>query len=838
MTDYQAFLKSKIQLVSGHGFDVMPADLHPGNFPHQNDAIIWAAGLGRALIAMSFGLGKTRIQAELARLIHERTGQRFLVICPLGVKHQFQEVEGPALGMEWVYVRTDAEIQTCHSPYLITNYERVRDGGITPALHDLGGVSLDEGSCLRSLGSKTYQTFTDVFASVPFRYVATATPSPNEYKELIHYAEFLGVMDRGQALTRWFKRDPQHAGHLTIHPQHEQDFWMWVASWALFLFKPSDLGYSDDGYVLPELQVHWHRLAVNQTRAWTQTDNRGQGRLLLDAASGVREMAAEKRETLPDRLAKMMEILSAATADDMANDRPARHWLLWHHLEREREAIQRAVLGAVAVYGSQDLETREAGIIGFMRGEIDILATKPEIAGSGCNFQRYCHSNIFLGIDYKFQDFIQAIHRTHRFQQAYPVDVHIIYAESEDEIVAALRRKWEQHDRLVENMRHITHKYGLSHVAMRRDLARTIGVSRMEVHGSLFTAINNDCVDEVKRLPDNSVDLIHTSIPFGNHYEYTARVEDFGHNPSDVDFWQQMDYLIPDLLRVLKPGRVAAIHVKDRQLYGHQTKSGIMETAPFSDECVAAFRKHGLTYQGRRTIVTDVVRENASTYRLGWTEMTKDASKMSSGLPEYLLLFRKPPTSMDTARADEPVTKSKADFSRARWQIDAHAFWRSNGNRPLLPDETYDYEAHVARLEELERAGNLPSSFFYEPPSSPSEWVWDDIIYMRSLNSEQSRKREENHICPLPFDIVERTIRLYSNPGELVIDPFAGLFTVPVIALKLGRRGWGCELSRDYFDCGVRYCQEMEQRVTTPTLFDWIEIVKGENGQRDGGNGQ
>ena len=811
--DYRAFIEHKIITVPRAGFDVDPAELHPANYPHQNDAIRWAARLGRGLIAMSFGLGKTRIQCELARLIHERTGRPFLVVCPLGVKHQFQEEDGPALGMDWQYVRTDAEVAAATTPYLISNYERVRDGDIDPPSLDLGGASLDEGSVLRSLGSKTSQVFRDAFAGVPFRYVATATPSPNEFRELIYYADYLSVMDRGQALTRWFKRDPAKAGHLTLYPQHEGDFWLWVASWALFLFTPSDLGYSDDGYVLPELRIQWHRLAVDQTRAWGQSDRDGQRRLLLDAAGGVSEAAAEKRATLGDRIATMQAILA---------EEPGRHWLIWHHLEAEREAIERALPEAVTVYGSQDLETRESRILGFVRGQFPILATKPKIAGSGCNFQRHCSGNVFLGVDYKFQDFIQAVHRTHRFQQAEPVDVHIIHAESEDPVVAVLKRKWQQHERLVERMREIVRRHGLSHAAIQRDLRRTLGVQRCEVVSARFRAVLNDCVAEMPAVASDSAGLIHTSIPFGNHYEYTAQYEDFGHNPSDAAFWQQMEYLIPELLRVLAPGRVAAIHVKDRILYGHQTASGFMEVAPFSDECVAAFRRHGFLYEGRRTITTDVVRENASTYRLGWTEMSKDASKMGCGLPEYLLLFRKAPTSNDTARADDPVVKDKAVFSRARWQIDAHTYWRSNGDGPLTPAELYDYQAHVARLQELERKGNLPASFFYEPPASPCEAVWDDVVAMRSLNADQARRRQENHICPLPFDIVERVVRLYSNPGDVVLDPFAGLFTVPYIAIKLGRFGYGVELSDEYYQCGVRYCHDAEREATTPTLFDYL----------------
>ncbi len=349
---------------------------------------------------------------------------------------------------------------------------------------------------------------------------------------------------------------------------------------------------------------------------------------------------------------------------------------------------------------------------------------------------------------------------------------------------------------------------------------------RDEVKGQVFTSIHNDCVREVAEMADNSIDLIVTSIPFGNHYEYTASYEDFGHNMTDNAFWGQMDYLIPGLLRITKPGRVACIHVKDRILYGHQTASNMMEVSPFSDECVAAFRKHGWLYEGRRTIVTDVVRENASTYRLGYTEMTKDASKMGSGLPEYLLLFRKANEISTNARADEPVTKDKADYTRARWQVDAHSFWRSNGNAPLTPEEMYDHEKHVAMLEEIDAAGNLPSSWMYNPPASHHSWVWDDVVYMRTLNSDQVRKGRENHVCPLPFDIVERCIRLYSNEKELILDPFAGLHTVPYIAIKLHRRAIGIELNRDYWEAGVGYCRSIEDEVTAPALFDYLETAR------------
>jgi hypothetical protein len=308
-----------------------------------------------------------------------------------------------------------------------------------------------------------------------------------------------------------------------------------------------------------------------------------------------------------------------------------------------------------------------------------------------------------------------------------------------------------------------------------------------------------------------------------------ASYNDFGHNADDQRFFEQMDFLIPELYRVLIPGRMAAIHVKDLIRYGHVNQSGFMETSMFSYMTWEAFKRHGFLFGGEIFITTDVVRENNGTYRLGWTEMCKDGSKMGVGLPEKVLLFRKPPSSNATAYADKPILHKKETYTRARWQIDAHSYWRSNGNA-LVYTQPYDYEAHVERLERLESKNNLPSTYFAEPPKSNNLWVWDDVNPMLCLNSEQARRKLEAHVCPLPLDIVKRLIeRTTSDPevtgeAELILDPFAGLFTVAYQAILMGRRGYGIELGADSFRAGVKYCQMAQDKKLAPTLFDLFSI--------------
>lgn len=826
---YKEFLEKKIEIAPDTGFEVSPEEVNPALKDHQRDAVIWAVKGGCRGLFEAFGLGKTVQQLEYCRLVVKKMGGKALIILPLGVKQEFKRDAKKLLHMpEPPYVRTMAEAMEQTADILLTNYERVRDGDIDPSYFT--AVSLDEASCLRDFGSDTYQTFLMKMKNVPFKLVSTATPAPNRYKELINYAGYLGIMDTGQALTRFFQRDSTKANNLTLYPHREKEFWMWVNSWALFLQKPSDLGYSDEGYALPPLDIRWHKLHSELIQV---EDRDGQIGMFRRSAQSLQAAAAEKKDTIAARVACAKRIVQSD---------PGAHFILWHDREAEREALKKAMPEVSEVYGTLDIDEREMRIIQFSNGETRLLATKKSISGSGCNFQRYCHRAIFVGIDYEFNDFIQAIHRIYRFLQTETVIIDIIYTENEAEIQRALLEKWQRYDELCEQMSEIVRKYGLHATRTAEKLKRKMGVERVEVKGEYYTAVNNDCVDELARMPENSVDLIHTSIPFGNHYEYSPNYADFGHNPDDDAFFGQMEYLTPNLLRVLKPGRVFACHVKDRVLFGNVTGTGFPTMEPFHAICIDHYMKHGFQYFGMITVVTDVVRENNQTYRLGWSEMCKDGTKMGVGCPEYILLFRKQQTDRSKGYADCPVRHSKKEYTRAKWQIDASGMWRSSGDRLISSRELektptekmgkvyrefsreniYDYQNHVKLAEKLEAEGHLPSGFGVMQPGSWTPDVWDDINRMLTLNSDQKRKQLQMHVCPLQLDIVERIIERYSNKGEVVLDPFAGLFTVPYMAVKMGRKGYGVELSAEYFADGLEYMDAAEQERSLPTLFDII----------------
>jgi hypothetical protein len=852
MSEYMDFLKSKVKMAQDEGLSIAAGTINPKLKPHQGACVEWMVKGGRRALFASFGLGKSVMQLEAVRLTLEAEGcGRGLIVCPLGVKQEFARDAVELLGWETApkFIRRIEEAG--ETGIYLTNYETIRDGKMDPA--EFTVLSLDEAAVLRGFGgSKTFREFMLLCTgdggptgrsrgdkkTVKYRYVATATPSPNEYIELLAYADFLGIMDVSQAKTRFFKRDSTKADKLTLHAHKEEEFWLWVASWALFVQRPSDLGFDDTGYALPALEVHWHQVASDYTNAGHESN--GQGKLLRDAAIGVQDAAAEKRVSMGARVEKLLELRNAAPED---------HCLVWHDLETERHAVQAALPESVAVWGSLDMDEREARIIGFSNGEFKTLSTKPMIAGSGCNFQRHCHWEIFLGIGFKFADFIQAIHRTYRFLQSERVRIDIIYTEAEYTVKKTLERKWEQHNTMVEKMSDIIQKFGLSQAAMASQLTRKMGVDEPLVcEGERFKIVNDDTVKQCAKLAENSVDLVVTSIPFSTQYEYSPNYADFGHSEGNEEFFGQMDFLTPSLLKSLKPGRLCCVHVKDRIVPGGMTGLGFQTVYPFHARTMDHFMRHGFAYMGMKTIVTDVVRENNQTYRLGWTEQCKDGSKMGVGMPEYLLIFRKPPTDTSNSYADDPVVKSKEDYSRGRWQVDAHGFARSSGDRLLMPEEleglthaeifqlfkarslanVYNFENHVRVAEYLDKKKMLPVTFMLLQPQSWSDEVWTDVTRMLTLNGAQWSRGKEMHLCPLQFDIVDRCIEQFSMKGETVLDPFSGLGTVPMRAVLKGRLGLGFELNTAYFLDSCSHMQAAENEVTMPTLFDLDALDSGD----------
>jgi DNA modification methylase len=848
--DYDAFLREKVAFDRSFGFPV-PMEAfspifqpgHPDFKPHQRDVVGWAVAGGRRAIFARYGLGKSVMQLETLRLIIELAPidvavKRGLIVAPLGVRFDIVRDGRDLLDVEVRFVRTTAEVDPDWSGLYVTNYESVRDGKLDVDLFT--AVSLDEAAVLRSFGSETYQRFLPLFANVPYRFVATATPSPNRHKELIHYAGFLGIMDTGAALTRFFQRDSGKAGNLTLYPHKRREFWLWLNTWACFLQRPSDLGYSDAGYALPALRVHWDEVQVGILS--DQVDRDGQGVLVRGGAMSLVDAAREKRRTLDARVARAMEIVTEHDALGAGNQ-----ILLWCDLNDEQEALERALTARgmtfSSVHGGLSDDQIEQQLGAWLAGETYALVGKPVQLGRGLNLQQ-CSTAVFVGITHKYEQVVQAVHRIHRFGQTRECDVHLVYAETESEVRSALQTKWAEDDRLTDTMSDVLREFGLSATAISAELTRAMGVEREAHEGKAWTIALNDSVVEARdHLEADSVGLMVTSIPFGNHYEYSPNYADFGHTDDNAHFWWQMDYLTPSLYRALMPGRILAVHVKDRQLFGSVTGRGVYTVSELHAEAIAHYRQHGFDYYGAITVTTDVVRENNQTYRLSYTKMLRDHTPMGVGSPEYVLLFHKPQSDRSKGWADERVVKEREAYSVGRWQINAAADWRVGGDRLLSIDElavldpgarsklftqqsltsVYDYEQHVALAERLAATNALPGTFASLVPGSWAPNVWHDVLRIETLNSEQKRRAVENHICPFPLEIPRRLIAAYSNPGDLVYDPFSGLGSTVLEAVRQGRRGYGSELNPASVADSLVYLERHDREQGIPTLFDLLD---------------
>lgn len=826
---YEDFLKSKVVIAENFGIDTSELVYTEKLFPHQKDIVNFCLQGGRRAIFASFGLGKTFMQLEIAKQLIHKYSKPFLIVCPLGVSGEFKrDNQKLGTGLDVTYITDTDEFESTNQIYL-TNYERIRKGDISPEC--FCGVSFDEASILRNLQTETTQYVLSYFKKVNFRFVATATPTPNDYIEILNYADYLGVISRGHALTRFFQRDSTKAGQLKLYENKKTEFWQWVSTWAAFINTPADLGYDDTGYVLPKLNIIEHKISYELTE---QPRNKfGEAILFKDLSKSLLEVSKEKRDSLLARLNKATEIAEKIDGN----------CIIWHHLESERQFLESNFKGQsyASVYGGLDNPTKEKLLIEFSEGKHKYLLTKPKIAGSGCNFQDASHNMIFAGIDYKFNDFIQAVHRQYRFGQKQTVNVHIIYTDNEYEVLKTLKKKWAQHLELQKQMIQLVKENGLNSNLIKSQMERQIFKNGRKLVYDNVTLYNNDCVIAMDDIPDNSVQMILTSIPFGDHYEYSDNYNDFGHNHGNGNFFNQMDFLTPKLLRSLEHGRIAAIHVKDRIRYSYQNGTMFTKISDFSGQTVAHFEKHGFHLIGKITVTTDVVAENNQTYRLGWTEQCKDATKMGVGLPEYVLLFRKAPSHSENAYADNPVTKEKTEYTKALWQLDAHSYQRSNGDRFLTKEELektevrkivaawkkrntteiYDFKEHLRICTDLDELEKLSSTFMTLPVHSNNDFVWSDINRMNTLNANQVNAKKEKHICPLQFDIIERLINRYTMKGEIVLDPFGGLFSTAHKALELERKAISIELNPEYFNDGLFYMKALMHKLTIPTLFDF-----------------
>ena len=727
-TAYADFLASKNRHHAATGVDADLDLFHPAMFPFQTRLTEWALRKGRSALFASTGLGKTVMHLHWGLQAAERT----LIVAPLAVAFQTVAEARDKWGISLAYARNEFE-----SPLVgltITNYERLDK--FDPA--NYGAVVLDESSCLKDFTSKTRTQLIEMFRDTPMRLCCTATPAPNDIAEIANHAEFLGVMTRVEMLATFFVHD-DNGWRLRKHAR--QDFYKWLATWAMTLVKPSDLGFSDEGYELPPLTVEPIIL---------RSDYTPDGQLLATGLKGVGDRSRVRKGTLQDRVTRVLEIV---------NREPDQAWILWCGLNDESDALAKALPRAIVVTGSQDAE-KKAELLALFGTEGGILVSKAAIAGMGLNYQ-HCARMIFVGMNDSWESWFQAIRRCWRFGQQNPVHVYAVLSDQEEPILHNVMKKEKQATEMTTELVKQVAEYERSEIGAVADPQSTPLVRR-EVIGKNWRLINGDSCEEVPNLPAESIDFSVYSPPFASLYVYSPTTRDLANCASRDQFFGHYRYVIEGVLRATKPGRLTAVHVQ--QLATTQSTHGVIGLYDFRGDVIRAYVDAGWIFHGESTIDQDPQAQAIRTHSkaLLFVQLRKDSSWLRPAMADYILLFRKP---------GENAVEIKADLTNDDW----------------------------------------------------IEWarpIWYNIRESDTLNIAEGRDSDdERHICALQLGTIERCIRLWSNKGETVLSPFAGIGSEGHEAIRLGRKFVGVELKRRYFDTALKNMARAEALAGTHDLF-------------------
>lgn len=423
---YERFLKSKRVTTREYGFDVPISDLNPRLKEWQKLSVQWALRRGRAAFFQDCGLGKTFQQLVWAEMVHKRTGGPILLLCPVAVAEQTKREHAK------FWVDCKAAVVADQSEVIdginITNYEKLHH--FKPEIFT--GVVLDESSILKSYAGKTKRQLCEMFRNTDFRLACTATPAPNDHMELGNHADFLGIMPSNEMLARWFINDTMKCGGYRLTGHGQDDFWRWVCSWAVAISKPSDIGFSDEGYDLPGLNVIEHIVESDAPEGFLFSSGR---------TVSATEVHTEKRAALEAK---------ANVVADLVQAEPDEAWMIWVDTNYEADAVRKLIPDAVEVRGSDSEKVKAERLLGFTEGRFKWLITKPECGGFGMNFQHCRRTTYFPG--FSFERWYQSIRRLWRFGQKSEVDVHFIMGDNEESVADSLRSKSEDHMKIVGEM--------------------------------------------------------------------------------------------------------------------------------------------------------------------------------------------------------------------------------------------------------------------------------------------------------------------------------------------------------------------------------------------------
>lgn len=732
-TDYIEFLETKQKRHIQSGFT--PEQLNDHLFAFQAFIVDRALRCGKYAIFADCGLGKTIMQLEWAHQVSIHTGRPVLILAPLAVSGQ-TIAEGDKFGIPVMkyYPEMNTMNETPNGIY-ITNYEQL--GNVNA--EDFAGVVLDESSILKNFEGQTKKDILDSFANTPYKLACTATPSPNDPMELGNHSEFLDVMGRNEMLAMYFVHDGGETAKWRLKGHSIKSFYQFVGQWSIMLNKPSDIGFDDSGYDLPGLNIIEKQI---------KTAKRDNGKLFNDTVISATNFNQELRLTKVERLDQVAEIVNGSTEN----------FIIWIKQNEEGDILRKLIPEAIEVKGSDSPEYKERMLLGFGKNEFRVLITKTKIAQFGMNYQN-CHNQVFASLDFSFEGLYQAMRRSYRFGQDFPVNIYLITTDTMQNVKDAIDEKQRQFKIMQDEMSKAVN------VNLAGGNMTTAQFDDREVKNDWFHIKRGDCVQLIRDVPDESIGLSVFSPPFAELYTYSDHIEDMGNSADYKEFLHQFGFLVKELYRVMKQGRNVAVHCMDLPI--QKGKHGFIGLRDFSGLLLRAFEDHGFIYHSRITIWKDPVVEMQRTKALGLLhkQVKKDSTMSRVGIPDYVMIFRK------DGNRNDPVTNT-----------------------------------------------HIPVDL-WQKIASP---VWMDIDYGNTLQGFRNARdeRDERHICPLQLDTIERLILLYSNEGDTVLTPFMGIGSEVYQAVKMNRKGIGFELKQSYFEMAAKNCNAAMLGKSQASLMD------------------
>jgi len=726
--NYEDFLKQKEKTFIESGFEVDVNSLNELLKDFQKYGLQVALRKGKFAFFFDCGLGKTFCQLEWAKQVHLKTNKKVLILAPLAIVEQTKKEA------EKFNISLDS--------FDITNYDQLKN---IENINQYAGVVLDESSILKGKDGKLSNLIIETFKQTPYKLACTATPSPNDHMELGQHSEFLGGMSYLEMLAMFFVHDGGETSKWRLRKHAEDNFWKYVSTWSMAIDNPSSLGFCSEGYNLPEIEYIEHIIKVdNQTNT-----------LFGDVAVSATDLHKDLSRSYDLRIQKTLELVNS-------NDS---QWIVWGLRNSETDSLSKLIENSVNVQGSDNPEYKAKHLNGFANNEFKTLITKTSIASFGMNYQN-CNQMVFMSYDFKFEAFYQAVRRCYRFGQTKKVYVHILIPESQINVRQTILSKQSQHFERIGQMA----KYSADNDYKKSK--SKVNIMNKEIKTGSYHLINGDCVTETAKLPDNCADIVVFSPPFAELYVYSDKEEDMGNVSDYKQFEEHFKFLIPQLKRVLKSGRMCAIHCMDLPI--QKGKEGYIGLRDFSGMLINWFQDEGFIYHSRVTIWKNPVTEMQRTKALGLLHKTikKDSIMSRVGIPDYVLFFR------NEGENETPITHQDTDPAK------------------------FDY---------------LPVDL-WQKYASP---VWDDINYSRTLQYRSGRDgNDEKHICPLQLDTIERVLHLYSNEGDVVLSPFGGIGSEGCTAIRMNRKSISIELKESYFKLNeANHKSFVEEKNSVLTLF-------------------